>query len=90
MIYLSPYFHNPAGIIYGKKRKEAILKILAGRNIILLEDDCYGELYFNDSDAELCIPMKTVEPESPQICYVSSFQRLGTGLRMAGFLVRPK
>jgi len=89
MIYLSPYFHNPAGIIYGKKRKEAILKILAGRNIILLEDDCYGELYFNDSDAELCIPMKTVEPESPQICYVSSFSKImGPGLRI-GWLFGP-
>jgi len=87
MVYLTPYFHNPAGIIYSKKRKEAVLEILKGKDIILLEDDCYGELYFNSEDAPLCVPMKTKDVESPQIIYVSSFSKImGPGIRL-GWLV---
>ncbi|MHC1738428.1 MAG: PLP-dependent aminotransferase family protein [Ignavibacteriaceae bacterium] len=91
MVYISPYFHNPAGIIYSKKRKETLLKILKGREIILLEDDCYGELYFNDQDAELCVPMKTLEPETPHICYMSSFSKImGPGLRIGWMVGHPE
>jgi DNA-binding transcriptional MocR family regulator len=91
MLYLSPYFHNPAGIIYSDARKQALLNLLAGRQFCLLEDDPYGELYFNEADKPLTVPMKaTASGNAPPICYVGSFAKVfGPGLRL-GWMLGPK
>ncbi|MCX6170484.1 MAG: PLP-dependent aminotransferase family protein [Ignavibacteriales bacterium] len=91
ILYLSPYFHNPAGIVYSKKRKEELLKYLEGKEIILIEDDPYGELYFEDEYKELTIPMKTIQPEPVPICYLGSFSKiLGPGMRLGWLLASPE
>lgn len=91
LLYLSPYFHNPAGIVYSKKRKEELLKYLYGKEIILIEDDPYGELYFEDDYKKLTIPMKTIQPEPVPICYVGSFSKiLGPGMRLGWLLASPE
>lgn len=90
ILYLSPYFHNPAGIIYSKERKAAVLELLKGKEICLLEDDPYCELYFDESDKELTIPMKAMPNEPVPICYTGSFAKIfGPGLRL-GWLLGPK
>ncbi len=90
ILYLSPYFHNPAGIIYSQSRKQALLELLKGRNLCLLEDDPYGELYFNEEDKILTVPMKASGQEPVPICYTGSFAKiLGPGLRL-GWLLGPK
>ena len=60
MLYLSPYFHNPAGIIYSEKRKNDLLNLLQGRQLCLLEDDPYGELYFDEADKRLTVPYESI------------------------------
>ncbi len=91
LLYLSPYFHNPAGIVYSKKRKEELLSYLNGKDIILLEDDPYNELYFDDGYKELTIPMKNIQPESVTICYTGSFSKiLGPGMRLGWLLASPE
>jgi 2-aminoadipate transaminase len=88
MLYLTPYFHNPAGIIYSLERKTAILELLLNRNIPLLEDDAYGDLYFFKEDAKRVKPMKAMNPEGVDICYTGSFSKiLGPGLRLGWMLV---
>jgi Transcriptional regulators containing a DNA-binding HTH domain and an aminotransferase domain (MocR family) and their eukaryotic orthologs len=90
MLYISPYFHNPAGIIYSKERKEALSDLLIGSNVCLLEDDPYGELYFNDKDRELTLPIKAAAHEKFPICYIGSFAKIfGPGMRL-GWLLAPK
>ncbi len=91
LLYLSPYFHNPAGIVYSKKRKEELLKYLDGKEIILIEDDPYGELYFDERSKELTVPMKTIQPEVVPICYTGSFSKiLGPGMRLGWLLATPE
>jgi DNA-binding transcriptional MocR family regulator len=90
MLYLSPYFHNPAGIIYSQKRKEDLMKLLKGRNLCLLEDDPYGELYFDEADKHLTVPMKAGKDQPVPICYAGTFAKvLGPGFRL-GYLLGPK
>lgn len=88
MIYLTPYFHNPAGIIYSTERKNTIINLLKNRNIPLLEDDAYGDLYFFNEDAKRVRPMKAMNPQGIDICYTGSFSKiLGPGLRLGWMLV---
>jgi 2-aminoadipate transaminase len=88
MLYLTPYFHNPAGIIYSDERKKAVLNLLKNRNIPLLEDDAYGDLYFFQEDAKRVKPMKAMNPAGVEICYTGSFSKiLGPGLRLGWMLV---
>jgi DNA-binding transcriptional MocR family regulator len=90
LLYISPYFHNPAGIIYSKKRKETLLKLLTDRNICMIEDDPYGELYFRAEDKDLTVPMKAMGKEPIPICYIGTFAKiLGPGLRL-GYILGPK
>ncbi len=90
ILYISPYFHNPAGIIYSKKRKAELLQLLRGRNICMIEDDPYGELYFRPEDKELTIPMKAMDEEPVPICYIGTFAKiLGPGLRL-GYILGTK
>lgn len=91
MLYLCPYFHNPAGIIYSQDRVRKLLDMLKGRDIVLLEDDPYGELYFDESCKPLTKSMKalTAGNEPVPICYTGSFAKIfGPGFRL-GWLFGP-
>ncbi len=89
ILYLIPYFQNPAGTIYSAKRKQEIIDLLKEfPDLILLEDDPYGELWFNEEDLPLTTPMKAITQDSSQICYVGTFAKiLGPGFRIGYMLV---
>ena len=45
-IYAIPDFQNPTGLTYSAGNRERIYEILKGRDVVLIEDDPYGELRF--------------------------------------------
>lgn len=89
MLYLNPCFHNPAGITYSKQRKKDLLDMVEGHNICILEDDPYSELYFDENDKDLTIPLKTMSDGTVPVCYAGTFAKIfGPGLRL-GWLLAP-
>jgi DNA-binding transcriptional MocR family regulator len=91
ILYLTPYFHNPAGITYSIKRKQELLDCLKGRDICILEDDPYGELYFDGRDKELTVPLKAMKDQPVPICYVGSFAKIfSPGMRLGWLLASPE
>lgn len=88
-IYLAPYFQNPAGTVYTAERKQEIIDLLKEYpDVMLLEDDPYGELWFDEADLPLTKPMKAITQDSEQILYVGSFAKiLGPGFRIGYMLV---
>jgi len=87
ILYLTPFFHNPAGIIYSINRKRELLDCLKGRDICILEDDPYGELYFDSSDKGLTVPLKAMENSPVPICYAGSFAKIfSPGMRLGWLL----
>lgn len=89
-LYLTPYFHNPAGILYSEERKRLVREALRGSGVPLIEDDAYGELWFHEEDRGRLTPMKALGEEDPEICYTGSFSKiLGPGLRL-GWLLAPE
>jgi DNA-binding transcriptional MocR family regulator len=90
-IYLTPNFHNPAGTLYTEERKKELVPILQEHDVLLVEDDAYGELYFDDEARKRVIPLKTLYENDLSICYTSTFSKiLGPGFRLGWMLVPPE
>lgn len=86
-LYVTPNYHNPAGIIYTPERKQELLEVLSGTGIILLEDDAYSDLYFQDEEKHLTKAMKSFGAKDVEIIYTGSFSKiLGPGFRL-GFML---
>jgi DNA-binding transcriptional MocR family regulator len=89
-LYLTPNFHNPAGILYSAQRKKDLVPVLQQYRLPLLEDDAYGELYFDDTTAAEVVPMKVLYEKELTVCYTGSFSKiLGPGFRL-GWMLAPQ
>jgi 2-aminoadipate transaminase len=87
-VYLTPSFHNPAGTLYSEERRKDVVRVLKEYGQILVEDDAYGDLYFDEQTLPSVIPMKVRYENEVQICYTSSFSKiLGPGFRLGWMLV---
>jgi 2-aminoadipate transaminase len=90
-LYVTPNYHNPAGIIYTLERKKELLEVLSGTGIILLEDDAYSDLYFNEDEKYLTKSMKSFGVKGVEIIYTGSFSKiLGPGFRLGYMLSSPE
>ena len=86
-LYVTPNYHNPAGINYTPERKKELLEVLSGTGIILLEDDAYSDLYFNEEEKYLVKAMKSYGVSDVEIIYTGSFSKiLGPGFRLGYML----
>jgi DNA-binding transcriptional MocR family regulator len=91
LLYIIPNFHNPAGISYSQQKRKDLLKILKGRDIVLLEDDAYNELFFNEKAKDEITPLMAMNDQDVEIVYTGSFSKiLGPGLRLGWMLASPE
>jgi len=91
-LYLIPNFHNPGGLIYSRERRQQILDFIRRTGMLLLEDDAYNELWFDEGDKELTTPILSMADKETarQIVYAGTFSKIfGPGFRL-GWLVLPK
>lgn len=45
-VYLIPTFGNPSGALLSAERRRRVLELAVQHNVVVVEDDPYGELYF--------------------------------------------
>ena len=87
-LYYSPNFHNPAGIIYSTEVKQQMIELLSGKDIPIIEDDVYSDLYFYEEDVPKMELIKSMNPNGVDVCFTGSFSKiLGPGLRLGWMLV---
>lgn len=85
LLYLIPNFHNPTGFTMPLERRKEIYEVAKKHNIIILEDNPYGQLRFSGEDVP---SIKTFDTEGI-VCYSGSFSKVvAPGLRV-GFVVAP-
>jgi 2-aminoadipate transaminase len=83
-LYILPNFQNPTGRTMSEARRAALSLRAAGLGLPLIEDNPYGDLWFDQPPP---LPLTARNPEGS--IYLGSFSKvLAPGLRL-GFLVAP-
>ena len=84
-LYVLPNFQNPTGRTMSEARRSAMVKAAAELNLPLVEDNPYGDLWFDQP------PPAPLTARNPDGCiYMGSFSKvLAPGLRL-GYVVAPK
>jgi 2-aminoadipate transaminase len=83
-LYLVPNFQNPTGLLIGQAKRRRLVEWANQRDMLIVEDDPYGALYFEDSASEADTrPIKADDTEG-RVIYLSSFSKtLAPGFRVA-------
>lgn len=85
-LYVVPSFQNPSGISHPVENRRRLLEVARELDLLVVEDDPYGDLYFDDAPHP---PLKSMDTDG-RVIYLSSFSKiLAPGLRTA-FAVGPE
>jgi 2-aminoadipate transaminase len=85
-IYVIPNFHNPTGKTTSLERRKEILNLAYKYNVLILEDNPYGDLRFSGVD----IPSIKSLDKKGHVVYAGSFSKIiAPGLRV-GFMLAPE
>ena len=84
LLYVVPNFANPSGVTLSKERRQRVLQICRDHGILIVEDNPYGLLYFEDQ------PPKALRAfDGDGVVYLGSFSKiLSPGLRV-GYVLAP-
>jgi len=83
-VYVVPNFQNPTGLLIGLKKRQALLEWAARRDVLIVEDDPYRELFFEDSTTEEEVRPIRADDQEGRVIYLSSFSKtLAPGFRVA-------
>ena len=83
LIYVVPNFQNPAGTVWSQARRRELCELSRQEGIVVVEDDAYGELYFDGIDPKALASIKSCA-DSNHVIYISTFSKiLAPGLRVA-------
>jgi 2-aminoadipate transaminase len=89
-LYVVSSFQNPTGVTLAPARRRALVELAARHRLPIIEDDPYGELYYEGGRAT---PLAAIDcelhGELRHVIYLSTFSKLLTpGLRV-GWIVAP-
>ncbi|MBK9571513.1 MAG: PLP-dependent aminotransferase family protein [Rhodoferax sp.] len=90
LVYLIPTFGNPSGATLGLERRKRILELAARTQTLIVEDDPYGELYFDQAPPPSMLALSDQVPGSRDwLAHCGSLSKvLSPGLRV-GWLIAP-
>lgn len=89
-VYLIPTFGNPSGAMLSLERRKKVLALAVKYNTLIVEDDPYGDLYFNDAPPPSILSLSQDVPGSRElIAHCGSMSKvLSPGLRV-GWMIGP-
>ena len=86
LAYLIPNFQNPTGLTYSAQNRKEVFETIKDEDMILIQDDPYGELRFEDGER---IPYIGLNQTKKNI-YLGSFSKIVTpGMRL-GYIIADK
>jgi 2-aminoadipate transaminase len=89
LLYVVPNFQNPTGMLLSLEKRRRLLEWAQRRDVLIVEDDPYGSLYFDDVTRPEETRSIRADDSSGRVIYLSSFSKtLVPGLRV-GWVVAP-
>ena len=85
LIYLIPTFHNPLGITMSLEKRKAVYSLAQKYQILILEDNPYGELRFRGEELPA---IKSFDTDG-LVVYCSSFSKIFSPAMRIGFVCAP-
>ena len=91
-VYLIPTFGNPSGALLRLERRKKVLELAVKYNTLIVEDDPYGDLYFNEIPPPSLLALSSSVPGSRNlIAYCGSLSKvLSPGLRVGWMVAQPE
>ncbi|WP_370649998.1 PLP-dependent aminotransferase family protein [Oscillochloris sp. ZM17-4] len=86
-IYTIPTFHNPSGVTMPLARRQRLVALAAEHQVLVVEDDAYGELRFRGDDLPTLAALDA-EGWVMRVCTYSKI--LAPGVRMGWAYARPE
>jgi 2-aminoadipate transaminase len=84
LLYLVPNFQNPTGLLISLEKRRRLLEWADRRDVLIVEDDPYGVLYFDDVASEAETRAIKADDERGRVVYLSTFSKtLAPGYRIA-------
>lgn len=90
-IYLVPSFGNPTGALMGEARRIDLLKVAAAIGAVVIEDDPYRHLAFDDTQVPPTLHRLNAEQQlGAEVVYLTSFSKtVAPALRVGAVLSPP-
>ena len=89
LLYLVPNFQNPTGLLLSLDRRKRLLEWADRRDMLIIEDDPYGVLYFDDVATEGETRPIRADDVNGRVIYLSTYSKtLAPGFRV-GWMVSP-
>jgi 2-aminoadipate transaminase len=83
-LYVVPNFQNPTGLLVGLDKRIRLLEVAARHDLLIVEDDPYGSLYFEDHATPAQTRPIKADDRDGRVIYLSSFSKtLAPGFRVA-------
>lgn len=91
-VYLIPSFGNPSGAMLSLERRRKILALAVKHQVLIVEDDPYGDLYFGDAPPPSLLALSHEAPGSRDlVAYCGSLSKvLSPGLRVGWMVAQPE
>jgi 2-aminoadipate transaminase len=88
-VYLMPTFQNPSGVSLTLHRRQRLLEIAQEHDLLIVEDDPYGEFWFDDAMGAMP-PVKSLPGAEERVIYLGTFSKiLAPGVRLAYAVAAP-
>jgi len=88
--YTVPNFQNPTGLLVSQAKRRALLDWASRENLLLIEDDPYRDLYFEDVTTAADTRPIAADDHEGRVIYLSSFSKtLAPGFRTAWLSAPP-
>jgi len=91
-VYLIPTFGNPSGALLPLERRLRILELAVKHQVLVVEDDPYGDLYFGEAPPPSMLALSQQVPGSREwIAHCGSMSKvLSPGLRVGWLVAQPE
>lgn len=85
-IYVVPTYSNPGGKVWSLERRKALLQLANKYHVVILEDDPYGDLQFEQGEAP---PTLASMDQNEYVLYTSTFSKTVVPAMRIGWIVGP-